>query len=168
MLTLLLLASLVDSTPRHVRLVADVRYETMTRAELQAEYDALEARRPGLFVPLSLIGLGLAGGVISAVAFWIPFSTPYGLAVYSAAILIAAFVVSIAMVATGTALWVRRKPERDAIGAELERLEDAYREGRCRNVEGQRPCEKDPNTGPSFPPQVEAPGPGPGWVLAVF
>ncbi len=168
MLTLVLLASLLDPTPRHARLVADVRYESMTRAELQAEYDALEARRPGLALPISLIGLGLAGGVVSAVAFWIPFSTPFGLGVYSAAILIAAFVVSVAIVATGIALWARRKPERDAIGAELQRIEDAYREGRCRNVDGQRPCEKDPSTAPGFPPQVEVPGPQPALVLAAF
>ena len=166
-----------EGTPRSARLIADAPvakdYAQMTRDEQEAIYASLEERRPGLALPLVLIFAGGAGAVITAIAFWIPFSTVYGLAVYSAAILVTAFVVSLAMVGTGVALYAVRKPERDELGNEMQIIEQHYRDGRCRSVPGFRPCRNDPN-GPVLPsrpgwvPQVRAPGPEPSLLLATF
>jgi hypothetical protein len=148
------------------------RYELMSRAELQSAYDDLEAKRPGIGLPLTGILVGAAGVVISFVVFWVNFTTPYGLAVYSAVTLMGAFLVSAAMIIGSIALWSHRRPERDAIGRHLQEIEDAYREGRCRSVAGQRPCAKDPSGPPptrdGFVPQVSAPGPVPSLVVARF
>jgi hypothetical protein len=172
-----------DGAPRHVRLVADEvpqrDYAHMTRAEQKAIYDELSAKRPGIALPMVLIMTGGLGAVISAIAFWIPFSTVYGVAVYAGAIMITAFAVSLVMVGLGVALIAVRRPERAEIGAELDVIEQHYNSGRCLSVPGERPCRNDPRgpqpqqpqqprEAPRFVPQVSAPGPVPSLVVATF
>ncbi len=175
-------AFLTEGMPRSVRLVADEAaapsYEAMNREELQIAYDLLEAKRPGVLVP-SLLGFG---GGLAAVTLMIGLfgglSGPFGIAVYVAVILTAAAIVSLGLVVLGIVLYVRNKPERDAARKQLDVIEAAYRDGRCRNERGQRPCLNDPTRpvprapSPQLPPpggiipQVQAPTPS--IVLASF
>jgi hypothetical protein len=161
-----------------VRLVEDVDrpldYERMTRAELHKELLDLEQARPGLTWPILGVVVGGAGAALSAFIFWSMFSTPYGLAVYSAVVLVVVFVASVATVAAGVGGYALNKPKRDAIGERLDEIRKAEHEGRCRSVPGQ-PCEMDPQGPPPAPPprspfvpQVEGPAPSPSFVLARF
>jgi hypothetical protein len=175
MLLLLTLGFLAEPAQRQARLVTDVEppraYDTMSRTELQVEWDLLSAKRPGLLAPLALAIPGAVGAVVTAIVFIANFTTIYGLAVYAAVLLTGAFIICLAAVALGVVVYVRNKPERDAIGRELDAIERTYREGRCRSVPGQRPCQNDPNApamSPGFAPQVSAPAPTPMLVLASF
>jgi hypothetical protein len=161
-----------------VRLIEDLpaapSYEQMSRLQQRAEYRSLDEQRPGLALPVLGITLGAVGAFTSSIVFWSMFTTPYGLAVYAAVLLIAAAIVSVAMIVGGIALNVHNQPQRDALGEKLHKLEDAYRQGRCRTEPGLPPCSKDPygppQTVPSngFVPQVSAPAPEPSLVVARF
>jgi uncharacterized membrane protein (DUF485 family) len=175
-------AFLTEGMPRRARLVADdsgaapiPNYERYTRAELEAEYDLLEARRPRVAIPAGLIGLGATGAVISGIALFASLSSFFGIAVYAAITLTVAIVIGVGLVAIGIILIARTANERRTLGKRMDAIESAFREGRCRSVEGQRPCDADPNgpppptqQSPSFiPPQVRAPSSHP-ITLAVF
>lgn len=179
-------AFLTEGTPRSVRLVADevvsaASYESMSREELQLAYDAIEAKRPGTLVPAML---GFGGGIAAVtltIALFGAMSGPFGIAVYLAVILTVGIVVSLGLAALGIVLYVRNGPARAAAKQQLDLIEAAYRDGRCRNEPEQRPCLNDPKGPPSrrervptspppsgFIPQVQAPGPVPSFVLASF
>jgi hypothetical protein len=112
------------------------------------------------------------GSLISAGVFWSMFTTPFGIAVYAAVLLIAAGIVSLGLAAGSIALYALRKPERDTIGSQMQELEKAYREGRCRTEPGLPPCPKDPYAPPVLPgtfvPQVRSEDPLPSLVIARF
>jgi hypothetical protein len=144
-------------------------YEGMSRAELRSEYQALGTRRPGIVLPIIGSILGAGGAATSAGLFWVVFSTPYGLPVYGAVAFIAAFVVSLAVLVASFALYIRNRPQRAALGAQMEQIEDAFRAGRCRSEPGDKPCENDPQHKPDrFVPQVSAPTSSPSLVIARF
>ena len=171
---------LSDGAPRHFRLIADEPapqrdYAHMTRREQKAIYEEISAKRPGIALPLVLILTGGLGAIISAVAFWVPFSTVFGVAVYAGAIMITAFTVSLLMVATGVALYAVRRPQREELGQELDVIEQHFNSGTCLSVPGERPCRNDPRgpqprerEAPRYVPQVSVPGPSPSLVIATF
>lgn len=138
--------------------------EMMTREQLTTRRDELAAKRPGLFLPVSLFTVGVVGAGILGVAFWVPFSTPYGLATSVAVLMIAAFVTALAVAVTGIAIYWRNKHDRDELGDELDHIDAALRDGRCRSTR-KEPCKRDPLP---FFEQVKSSGPEPSVLLATF
>ncbi len=148
---------LAGASPRSIRLVqtpaqtdASPSYETWTRSQLRNEYDRLEGLRPGIFLEVSLISVGLAGAGISAAALVVVLNSFFGVDAALAIGLALGIVTGIGMAIIGVILLVRLSAERNAIGRQMDEIDEVYRSG-PRWSPQPRPCTDLP------PSQVLAP-----------
>jgi hypothetical protein len=169
-------AFLNDSAPRRARLVRDetegpiLNYEGWSRAQLRVEYERIEKIRPGVFLPVTMIIVGLSGGAISGIVLASQLTSFFGVVVMVAAGLTVGIVIGVGLAIIGTILLVRLSPERRALGKQLDEIEAMDRElyRRSRNNCPEVPSGPgEPSQLQQFQPQVMAPSSYP-ITLAVF
>lgn len=131
---------LADSAPRQIH------FEQMSRGELLTERMRLEALRPDVVLPMTAITIGLEAMVACVVIFLGMASAPFGIAVYAAAIFLSVAGVSFAVAIAGAVRMVFINSQRREIESQLDAIDTAWGEGRCRSEPGEPPCNGDPKT----------------------
>lgn len=132
------------SASRRIRLVTDEAAVQpallMSRAELVSERARLRELQPDVALPAVATIVGVAGTGLFLALFLVVGSSYFGIAVYLAVILISAAVVCLGVAAAGAIRLLHSGPQRRAIEAQIEEVDAAYRDGRCRNEPDQPPC----------------------------
>lgn len=166
---LLLMLTATGDGPRSARLVSDVppppmaeEWKSWSEKQLRDEYDRLAATRPGIGGSIGLMATG--GGVFLTAAYI--FLLAGGLGGGSAAVpflilLGVASTAAAALIVIGIIVLTRNLPERKAIGAQMDALQELADKRQAQFDRDRPPPPRDAEEAPYVPEEPEYIGPPP-------